>query len=139
MEKFVNIFKGLSDKTRLRIIWLLSKADCGLCVCEIMDSLNESQYNVSRHLRALKNNGLIREKKEGRWVYYSLTSPTNRFQELVLEAVLAIPEEFLSLESERLKKRLSLRESGKCVVGINDEEWRKILNPLVAKRSKQRV
>lgn len=145
MEEFTNIFKALSDKTRLRIMWLLSGAkyevsversetNLELCVCEIMDSLNESQYNVSRHLKELKNAGLIRERKEGRWVFYSLTSPISRFQELILQAVLTLPEELLSHDKERLKKRLSLRKDGKCVVGMRSEEWRKMLNQLMAKR-----
>jgi len=126
MEDFVSFFKALSDKTRLRIVWLLSKTEFSLCVCEIMDSLNENQYNVSRHLRALTNAGLLREKKEGRWVYYSLISPINQFHELILKAVSILPEEFFAMESERLKKRLSLRKNGKCVAGMKSVECNKL-------------
>lgn len=128
MEEFVNILKGLSDKSRLRTIWLLNKADHELCVCEIMDVLNINQYNVSRHLKILKNAGLVQEKKDGRWVFYSLIEPGNRFQEFILQAVEALPKELFSLDEKRLKKRLSLRENGKCVVGIKSEEWYKILS-----------
>jgi len=128
MEEFVSILKGLSDKTRLRIVWLLSRANCEICVCEVMDTLNESQYKVSRHLKVLKNAGLVREKKDGRWVFYSLIKPGNRFQEFILQAVSALPEEPFSQDEKRLEKRLSLRENGKCIVGINSEEWCKILN-----------
>jgi ArsR family transcriptional regulator len=102
------------------------KANTRLCVCEIMDSLNENQYNVSRHLKSLKNAGFLKEEKEGRWVYYSLIDLKNRFQELILEAVSSLPEELFSKESERLKKRLTLRENGKCVEGMNSEECYKI-------------
>ncbi|MHC5074317.1 MAG: ArsR/SmtB family transcription factor [Planctomycetota bacterium] len=126
MEEFVSIFKGLSEKTRLRIIWLLVKANTRLCVCEIMDTLNENQYNVSRHLKSLKNAGFLKEEKEGRWVYYSLIDLKNRFQELILESVSSLPEELFSEESERLKKRLALRENGKCVAGMKSEECYKI-------------
>ncbi|MGQ9632337.1 MAG: ArsR/SmtB family transcription factor [bacterium] len=136
MEEFVNAFKALSDRTRLRIIWLLARAGCDLCVCEIMDSLGESQYNVSRHLKVLRSAGLVREKKKGKWVFYSLADPANRFQGLILRAVSALPEELLSAEGERLKRRLSLRENGKCVVGVNSEEWRKVLNQLTAERGR---
>jgi len=134
MEEFVNIFKALSDKTRMRIIWVLGKANSELCVCEIMDSLNESQYNVSRHLKVLKSAGLVREKKEGRWVFYYLADPVSRFHELVLETMMALPEDLLFPESERLKKRLSLREMGRCVIGMNSEEWQKILTQIVVKQ-----
>jgi len=68
IEEFTSYFKGLSDKTRLRIIWLLIKANTKLCVCEIMNSLNENQYNVFRHLKSLKNAGFLKEEKEGRLV-----------------------------------------------------------------------
>ncbi len=126
MEEFVNFFKGLSDRTRLRTIWLLNKANTRLCVCEIMDSLNENQYNVSRHLKVLKSAGFLKEEKEGRWVYYSLINPKNRFQELTLEAVSALPEESFEEISERLKERLSLRKNGKCVAGMKSDECYKI-------------
>ena len=126
MEEFVIFFKALSDRTRLRTIWLLNKANSRLCVCEIMDSLNENQYNVSRHLKALKSAGFLKEEKEGRWVYYSLIGPKNRFQELILEAVSALPEELFAEESDRLMKRLALRKNGICVAGMkNDESYKK--------------
>ncbi len=119
MEAFVSVLKGLSDNSRLRTIWLLCRSNSEICVCEIMDALSMSQYNVSRHLKILKNAGLIREKKDGRWVYYSLIKPENRFHELILQAVSSLPKELFAQDEERLKKRLSLRENGKCVVGIN--------------------
>ncbi len=119
MEEFVNVLKGLSDNSRLRTTWLLNRTNTPLCVCEIMDALTISQYNVSRHLKVLKNAGLIREKKDGRWVYYSLIKPENRFHELILKAVSSLPKELFARDEKRLKERLSLRENGKCVVGIN--------------------
>ncbi len=127
MDKYIDIFKGLSDETRLKIVWLLIKARSSLCVCEIMDSLAESQYNVSRHLKVLKNSNLVKENREGRWVYYSLSSPESEFLKLVYEAISAIPEEFFYPYSLRLNLRLSLRKKGKCIVGIESEEWQKIL------------
>ncbi len=119
MEEFVSVLKGLSDNSRLRIIWLLCRSNSELCVCEIMDALNLNQYNVSRHLKILKNAGLIREKKDGRWVYYSLTKKENRFHELLLQAVASLPQELFARDEKRLKKRMALRENGKCVVGIS--------------------
>lgn len=139
MEEYVRSFQTLSNKTRLKIMWVLSKANPEICVCEIMDSLDESQYNVSRNLKVLKNAGFVRERKEGRWVFYSLVKPVKKFQEFVLKAVSSLPEELFSRESERLKKRLSLRKNGKCIVGINSEEWHRILKRLEAKGGKRHV
>jgi ArsR family transcriptional regulator len=91
-----------------------------------MDSLNENQYNVSRHLKSLKSAGFLKEEKEGRWVYYSLIGPKNRFQELILEAVSTLPEELFAEENDRLMKRLALRKNGKCVAGMKNDESYKI-------------
>lgn len=117
-EEFVDLFKALSDKMRLRIMWVLCRANQELCVCEIMDSLDESQYNVSRHLKILKNSGLVQERKEGRWVFYSLSKPANQVNELLLQTILAIPQEVLNEDAVRLEKRLSLRKDGKVVIGM---------------------
>src|SRR5574341_1488671 len=108
MNMYVNTFKALSDETRLRIIRLLAKASSPLCVCEIVDSLDESQYNISRHLRVLKASGFVHEKKDGKWVFYSLPPPTSRFQDLLCQTVLALPLDLLSVDDKRFQKRLSL-------------------------------
>lgn len=134
MKEFVNFFKALSDRTRLRIINILKKARSSLCVCEIMDSLKESQYNVSRHLKVLKSAGLVKERKEGRWVVYSLSSSKNKFHKIILEAVSAIPEGLFSDDFERLEKRISLRKEGKCIIGMNSEEWKRILRKIEWRR-----
>lgn len=69
MEKFIKIFKALSDKTRLRIYLLLLKEK--LCVCEIVEILKIEQSRVSHCLRILKEAGLVISKREGNWIIYS--------------------------------------------------------------------
>lgn len=66
----VNIFKALSDETRLRILALVWNGE--LCVCEIEKSLNLTQSNASRHLTALKNAGILLSSKQAQWTYYKL-------------------------------------------------------------------
>ncbi|MBF0555767.1 MAG: metalloregulator ArsR/SmtB family transcription factor [Nitrospirae bacterium] len=66
----VKLFGALSDETRLRIIKLLEMGE--LCVCDITAALDMSQPKVSFHLSILKEAGLIRDRKDGKWVYYSL-------------------------------------------------------------------
>jgi len=68
--KLINEFKALADKTRLRIISLLS--DKSLCVCEIMDVLEMTQSRISRHLGILKQAGFIEEERRGKWVVYKI-------------------------------------------------------------------
>ncbi|MEM3078250.1 MAG: metalloregulator ArsR/SmtB family transcription factor [Nitrososphaerales archaeon] len=66
------IFKALSDPTRLKIIKLLSVRD--MCVCEIMVALDMTQPTASHHLNILENAGLVRPRREGKWIFYSLTN-----------------------------------------------------------------
>ena len=130
LEKSASILMALSDKTRLRIVGILLSADKRLCVCEIMDALNEFQYNVSRHLKQLKMAGLLKERKEGRWIYYSLAEPADEFQRLLFRAVSSIPQEVFQEDRKRLEARLSLREGDKCVVGLSSEQWAKLAREL---------
>src|SRR6186713_1162894 len=63
-------FMGLSDRTRLRIVNLLSEGE--LCGCDIEHVLDVPQSNVSRHLNYLKRAGLVLDRREGYRVFYRL-------------------------------------------------------------------
>lgn len=65
------IFKVLSDVNRLKILNLLKEGE--LCACELTFALSNSQSTVSHHLSILKNAGLIKERKEGKWSYFRLS------------------------------------------------------------------
>jgi ArsR family transcriptional regulator len=64
------LFKALSEKSRLRILSLLK--DDELCVCEIEACLDLTQSNISRHLTVLKNCGILDSYKTAQWVYYKV-------------------------------------------------------------------
>ena len=64
-------FHALSDETRLEIVRLLSHGE--RCVCELQDVLGAAQSRLSFHLKTLKDAGLVTDRREGRWVYYSLS------------------------------------------------------------------
>lgn len=130
LNQIVNLFKALSDETRLRILCVLKKAGSPLCVCEIMDALGETQYNVSRHLTALKLIGLVEQQKEGRWVMHFISTMKDPIKKGILGLLDKIPEDFVCDDYKRLKLRLSLRKNGRCVVGINDERWRRMLRQM---------
>jgi len=138
MRIYTYIFKTLSDRTRLRILRLLADAKRDLCVCEIMDSLNEAQYNVSRHLKELEMAGLVTESKEGRWVFYSLSRTKDSFQKIILRAISSIPRKIFDLDAVRMKRRLALRRGGRCVVGMKSKEWRIIARRLKARQDKEK-
>ena len=110
MDSYIRIFKALGDSTRLRAIRTLQEAGRELCVCEIADVLKETQYNASRHMRILKDAGLVRERKDGRWVFYSLTEPGDEFARHVLETVGFIKDDEIKEDIAKLGKR----QSGRC-------------------------
>jgi len=66
-------FKALAEDTRLRILRLLEVRE--MCVCEIMVALDLTQPTASHHLGLLENAGLVKDRKEGKWVFYSLAKP----------------------------------------------------------------
>jgi len=67
-------FAALSDETRLQIIELLAGGE--RCVCDLQEVLNAAQSRLSFHLKKLKDAGLVSDRKEGRWSYYSLDPQT---------------------------------------------------------------
>lgn len=68
----VRFFQALSDPTRLSILERLRHGE--RCVCELTDALDAAQSRLSFHLKVLKDAGLITDRREGRWMYYSLNS-----------------------------------------------------------------
>lgn len=63
-------FHALSDETRLEIVAKLTNGE--RCVCDLMDALDVAQSRLSFHLRVLKEAGIVIDRKDGRWVHYSL-------------------------------------------------------------------
>lgn len=68
--RLAEIFKALSDPTRVRIVSLL--ADAELCVCDLAAVLGMSQSAVSHQLRSLRDLRLVRWRREGRQIFYTL-------------------------------------------------------------------
>ncbi len=75
----VRLFNALADETRLKIIKLLSEGEKN--VDELVQALGIAQSTTSHHLRVLREAGLIRGKKRGRSVYYTLTQPLYNTQD----------------------------------------------------------
>ena len=64
------LFKVFGDSTRIKILWALDEAE--MCVCDIAVLLNMTQSAISHQLRVLKQANLVKNRKEGKVVYYSL-------------------------------------------------------------------
>lgn len=66
----VQLFHALSDPTRLSILQRLRFGE--RCVCDLTDALDAAQSRLSFHLKVLKDAGLVSDRREGRWMYYTL-------------------------------------------------------------------
>lgn len=67
------LLKALANQTRLKMLRLLSIGE--MCVCELTVALELTQPTASHHLNILQNVGLIKDRKEGKWVFYSVAKP----------------------------------------------------------------
>ena len=70
VSRLARIFHALSDETRLCLIAMLRDGE--RCVCDLTAALDSGQSRLSFHLKTLKDAGLVRDRREGRWSYYSL-------------------------------------------------------------------
>lgn len=71
MKGTAQFFKVLADEARLKMLWLLFNHR-ELCVCDLMGALEITQSKASRHLSTLRHAGLVKDRREGMWSYYSL-------------------------------------------------------------------
>lgn len=117
------VLKALGEPTRLRILKLLMKeVDAGLCVCEVVDALQENQYNISRHLQFLAKAGLVVANKRGRWNYYRLKENFDPYRSGLLQSIGSIPPEVFNGDLKRLRQRIAQRVDGECVVGCGNKQ-----------------
>jgi ArsR family transcriptional regulator len=70
IDRAVTLFHALSDETRLAALDMLRSGE--RCVCELQDQLDVAQSRLSFHLKVLRDAGLVQDRKEGRWSYYSI-------------------------------------------------------------------
>jgi ArsR family transcriptional regulator, arsenate/arsenite/antimonite-responsive transcriptional repressor len=118
VQELVNVFKALSEETRLRIIKLLEGGE--LCVCDIVAAMDMIQPKVSFHLAVLKESGLIRDRKQGKWVHYRIDDSDMFRRFLLLSTLERIPAETVSEDAKRLKDFLKGKHQRASVVSLRD-------------------
>ena len=116
MDKPNQLFKAFSDETRLRILNLLAQDE--QCVCEFQMVLRVPQPRISRHLAYLRRIGLIEERKEGKWVIYSLAEARDPVHAALLRCVRGCFQEIEMLQVD-LARRSKLKSPRCC--GVNKD------------------
>ena len=128
MRDLTSLGQAIVDPTRARVIAALRHGE--LCVCELVEALEISQSTLSSHLQVLRQTGIVSTKKEGRWIYYSLTDRKAALIEAVFSHIQpdddADPR--LQRDAERIARRLALREDGRCVLGFTALEKHKLIS-----------
>ena len=102
LARAAELFHALSDETRLGILEMLRQGE--RCVCDLQAELDAAQSRLSFHLKVLKAAGLVTDRREGRWAYYTLV-PTAFGEAHDLVRALA---------TESVGGRRSLKVFGRC-------------------------
>lgn len=98
----IQFYKCLADDTRLKSM-LLIQLQGELCVCELMEAIDESQPKVSRHLAQLRGCGLLTDRRQGQWVFYSINEALPDWAKLVLQVTVAENLETIATDLARLE------------------------------------
>jgi ArsR family transcriptional regulator len=102
MNDLVNVFKALSDETRLRTLKLLEDGE--LCVCDIVTALDMVQPKVSFHLKILKDAGLVKDRKQGKWIHYRIHDSDMFKRFLIISVLERISSVSVGEDQERLNE-----------------------------------
>ena len=86
MKIFLQTIGALNDETRLRILRFIDLYG-PVCVCDIESSFGMIQSRISRHLKILKEAGFLKVERQGRWAYYTIRSPLDRFRQDILKEI----------------------------------------------------
>lgn len=110
-----SIFQALSDQIRIRILRLLVFSKSEVCLCELSESLAEPEYKLSRHVKILRQSGLLSAEKDGRWIYHRLAEKSPNLK-LLYKFVRDLPDatEDFKLDLARLEKCKKSRNGGRC-------------------------
>jgi ArsR family transcriptional regulator len=95
----VRFFQALGDITRLRLLNLMG--DREICVCYLVEILEQGQPKISRHLAYLRRAGIVEARREGKWMHYRIVKPANAGAAGVLRQTLAWLKDDRSMRADR--------------------------------------
>jgi ArsR family transcriptional regulator len=86
MDLFLKTIGSINDETRLKILHFIH-VNGEVCVCDIENSFEMIQSRISRHLKILKDGGFLRVERRGKWAYYSIRNPLDKFRLEILNEI----------------------------------------------------
>ena len=92
-------FKALGDKTRLRLLNLMGEQE--ICVCYLVEILEQGQPKISRHLAYLRRAGVVEARRDGKWMHYRIVMPPDTGAAQILRQTLAWLQEERSMQADR--------------------------------------
>ena len=96
----VTLFQALADPTRLRLLNLMAAGE--VCVCFFVEIFDEPQPKISRHLAYLRRAGVVTARRDGKWMHYSLTMPSDPAVAEVLRKVLDVASRERLMQRDRM-------------------------------------
>lgn len=119
LSNTVNMAKALGDETRLRIMAMLESQE--LCACQIIEVFALANSTISRHLSVLKQAGLLKSRKSGRWIYYAWASDNDERLALTQTWVSQMihDDTLIQLDRQRVAEILTLDPEELCRIQNN--------------------
>ena len=119
-----SLFAALSDGTRLRLLHLMSEGE--VCVCFFVEVIDAPQPTISRHLAYLRKAGLVSDRRDGKWIHYSIIPPENEEVREMFESILR------TLASDPAMQRDRKRLMSACCSTRGSEIHRRAPRPAAA-------
>ncbi len=94
-------FQALGDNTRLRLLNLMGNRE--ICVCYLVEVLEQGQPKISRHLAYLRRAGIVAARRDGKWMHYRIVMPPNAGAAQVLSQTLAWLKEDRAMQADRAR------------------------------------
>lgn len=89
-KKTANLFKAFCDDNRVRILQLLSTGE--KCACKLLEEIDITQPTMSHHMKILCDSGIVVGRKEGKWMYYSISPEGAAYATKCFEALTKVDE-----------------------------------------------
>jgi ArsR family transcriptional regulator len=94
-------FQALGDNTRLRLLNLMG--DQEICVCYLVEILEQGQPKISRHLAYLRSAGIVAARRDGKWMHYRIVMPPHAGAAQILRQTLAWLTDDRAMQADRAR------------------------------------